>query len=118
MAPNYSSLHQQLLKKIAGALPKSATKKSVAFVQEFYALSTVNDLEELSPARAASIALICKKIFATRPKSEPKISIEKTSAPEGGHTKDRGIESPHPGKDRNPVGKLRSSRDRGTKRVP
>ena len=84
MSPNYSSLHEQLLKKIIVGLPKSATKKTVDFVRGFYALSTVNDLEELTPARAVSIALACEKFHATRPKVGPKIAISKAKIEENG----------------------------------
>lgn len=89
MTQNYSSLHQQLLKKIIGALPKSAAKKSVAFVQQFYALSTVNDLEELEPTRAAAIALACETFAATRAKTGPKIHIEQTNLAEGSRSVSR-----------------------------
>ena len=77
MAPNYSSLHQQLLNKIIEALPATASKKTVNFVRDFYALSTVNDLEDLPAKRAASIALTSEKFFASRSKAGPKISITK-----------------------------------------
>ena len=83
MAPNYSSLHDLLLKKIIASLPKGTAKKTVEFVRQFYALSTVNDLEELAPERAVAIALQCEKFFASRPKSGPKISIEKTKISDG-----------------------------------
>jgi glutamate dehydrogenase len=75
MAPNYSSLHQHLLNKIIAAVPRSAGKKSLDFVRSFYALSPVNELEELSPERAASIAVACEIFFANRGKSGPKVSI-------------------------------------------
>ena len=86
MAPNYTSLHDQLLKKIIAALPKLSSKKTTEFVTAFYALSTVNDLEEITPARAASIALACEKFYASRPKSGPKISISKAKVEEEGRT--------------------------------
>ncbi len=84
MAPNYSSLHEQLLGKIIGALPKSASKTSAEFTRRFYALATVPDLEELDPKRAGEIALTSEKFFAHRPKSGPKIALHKIT------TQDRG----------------------------
>lgn len=89
MATNYKSQHEQLLKKITASLPKSASKASRAFVADFYELSTVNDLQELSPTRAAAIALECEKFFASRPKAGPKISITKTKITEGSRTASR-----------------------------
>ena len=86
MAPNYSSLHDQLLKKIIAALPKLSSKKTTEFVQAFYALSTVNDLEEITPARAAAIALACEKFYLSRPKAGPKISVSKAKVEEAGRT--------------------------------
>ena len=83
MSLNYSSLHEQLLQEITTALPKSASKKTRQFTHDFYALSTVTDLKELSPARAACIALTCETFFATRLKAGPKISIQKTKVTEG-----------------------------------
>jgi glutamate dehydrogenase len=91
MAPNYSSLHYQLLKKILAALPKSATKSSRGFVGDFYELSTVHDLEGLSASRAAQIALECEKFFANRPKTGPKISIGKTSVEDGSRAVSRTV---------------------------
>ncbi len=82
MAPNYSSLHEQLLSKILASAPRKVGKKSLAFIRHFYALSTVNDLEELSAERAASIALACEKFFAARRPSEPKISIVQSKVTE------------------------------------
>ena len=86
MAPNYSSLHDQLLKKIIAALPKLSSKNTNEFVQAFYALSTVNDLQEITPARAASIAIACEKFYASRPKSGPKISVNKAKIEDEGRT--------------------------------
>ncbi|MFZ4541711.1 MAG: hypothetical protein ACOYNL_07875, partial [Rickettsiales bacterium] len=86
MAPNYSSLHEQLLKKILSSVPKSASKKTLAFVNAFYALSTVNALEELTPKRAAEIALACEKFIARRAGTTPKINIEKARITEGKRT--------------------------------
>jgi hypothetical protein len=71
MAPNYSSLHDQLLKKILAALPKSVAKSSREFVGDFYELSTVHDLEGISASRAARIALECEKFFAVPPQGRP-----------------------------------------------
>ncbi len=84
MAPNYTSLHEQLLGKIIAGLPKSTAKTSVQFVRDFYALSTVNDLEELNPKRAGEIALTAEDFFASRPKSGPKISLHKVTVNEDG----------------------------------
>lgn len=90
MAPNYSSLHEQLLGKIIAALPKSASKETIAFVQDFYALTTAGDLEQLAPGRAAEIALECKEFLEKRPeKSGPKIAIEKIRVTEGKRTLSR-----------------------------
>jgi glutamate dehydrogenase len=86
MSPNYSSLHQQLLKKITASLPKSASASSRRFVADFYELSTVSDLQELSAPRATAIALLCEKFFATRPTTGPKISITRTHVNEGGRS--------------------------------
>ncbi len=77
MAPNYSSHHEQLLGKILGHVPKISGLTSRGFVQQFYALSTVHDLEELPPARAAEIALECEAFFKTRKGIAPKIAIRK-----------------------------------------
>ncbi len=84
MAPNYSSLHEQLLKKITAALPKAASKQTTAFVREFYALATVADLKELAPERAVRLALDCEKFFAVRAKAGSKISITKAKVEEQG----------------------------------
>jgi hypothetical protein len=59
MAPNYSSLHQQLLNAILKAAPKSANAASRDFIEKFYALATVPDLEDMQPAYAAHIAREC-----------------------------------------------------------
>ncbi|MDX2094948.1 MAG: NAD-glutamate dehydrogenase [Alphaproteobacteria bacterium] len=85
MAPNYSSLHAQLLAKILAALPKTTAKKTREFVQKFYALSTIHDLEEVSPERAAAIALVCEKFYAARPKAGPKIQIAACKVEEAGN---------------------------------
>jgi glutamate dehydrogenase len=77
MAPNYSSRHDQLLQAILRALPRNTRALTREFVSEFYELSTVHDLEELSPARAADIALRCADFFADRTKAGPKISLSK-----------------------------------------
>lgn len=84
MSPNYSSQHEQLLKKILAQLPANAGEKTRAFTREFYELSTVTDLAELSPARAAEIARTAEKFFQTRTGSGPKISIEKIKLTEHG----------------------------------
>lgn len=89
MAPNYNAQHQQLLKKIIAALPRSASKASQNFVADFYELSTLNDLQELSAQHAATIALACETFFANRPKSGPKISIAKTTLREGARNVNR-----------------------------
>jgi glutamate dehydrogenase len=84
MAPNYSSLHEKLLGKISAALPKASSKKTREFVREFYALSTVHDLEELSPARAVAIAQACEDFYASRPKAGPKIHTARVTVDEAG----------------------------------
>ena len=89
MAPNYSSLHEKLLGKISAGLAKSSSKKTREFVRAFYALSTVNDLEELSPAQAATIALACEKFAAARPKTGPKIHVSRVVLDEGSRTLSR-----------------------------
>ncbi len=74
MAPNYSSRHEQLLKKILSALPASQ-KKAAAFIREFYALSTVTDLESLPTDEAVSIAGACEKFIAKRPRNTDHIEV-------------------------------------------
>ena len=83
MAPNYSSLHEQLIGKILSGLSKSTSAKHAAFIRDFYALSTVHDLSGLASDRAAEIALACEKFIATRNKKGPKISIVRGRVREG-----------------------------------
>ena len=89
MAPNYSSLHEKLLGKICAALSKTSSKKTRDFVRDFYALSTVRDLEELHPAQAVRIALACESFAANRPKSGPKIQLSRVTIEEAGRTRQR-----------------------------
>jgi len=77
MAVSYSSQHAALLGKIIAVLPASTRAKTRAFVQGFYALSTVNDLEELTPTRAVDIAIACEAFHAARPKKAQKSRLQK-----------------------------------------
>lgn len=84
MAPNYSSLHEKLLTSISAALPKGTSKKTREFVHDFYALSTVHDLEALAPERACAIALTSETFYEQRPKAEPKIHVAAITLEEAG----------------------------------
>ena len=84
MAPNYSSLHQQLTAAIAGVAPKGVSAASKAFIEAFYAQATIDHLKSLTPKRAASIALDCEPFYAKRGKGGPKISIKPVTITEDG----------------------------------
>ena len=83
MAPNYSSLHQQLVDAIIAALPKKSRSTLAPFVTAFYAQATVEDLKAIDPAHAATIAQQGWDFTASRSKKGPKISIESSRLVEG-----------------------------------
>ncbi len=73
---NYSSLHQQRIAAIVAAAPKGTSPARKQFIENFYAHSTLLNLDSQTPARAADIALAAEKFYATRPgKAAPKISV-------------------------------------------
>jgi glutamate dehydrogenase len=89
MAPNYSSHHEALLQKILASLPRTAGKKTRDYTRAFYELSTLQELEELSPGRAADIAIACEVFGTKRGGSGPKISIRKLRVNEAGRSVSR-----------------------------
>ncbi len=86
MAPNYTSQHEHLLKGIVAGLPATTPAKTRAFVQAFFAQSTVADLDALAPARAAAIAELAADFFDLRKGNGPKIAIRKARVNEGART--------------------------------
>ena len=89
MTTNYAAQHKKLSRAIMSALPTSASKKTREFVEQFYTLTTVPDLESLAPARAAAIALACEKFYTQRTTPEPKIEIHSTTINDGGRARAR-----------------------------
>ena len=86
MAPNYSSLHQQLIAAIVAAAPKPANASRAKFLERFYAHSTILNLQSLSAQRAAEIAIACEKFYTSRPKKGPKISVDQIKTKDGDRT--------------------------------
>ncbi len=89
MTTNYAAQHKKLSRAIMSALPTSASKKTREFVEQFYTLTTVPDLESLAPARAAAIALSCEKFYTQRTTPEPKIEIQSTTINDAGRARAR-----------------------------
>ena len=85
MAPNYSSLHQELIKKIIAAAAKKCTADQARFISSFFALAPLNDLKEFEPSRAATIALDAAQFFAKRKGRAPAIQIREKKFTENGH---------------------------------
>ncbi len=86
MAPNYTSLHKQLIAAIVAAQPKPAKAARSVFIESFYASSTVADLKALDPKRAAEIAIACDAFFTTRKGKGPKIAITQARVKERGRS--------------------------------
>ncbi len=84
MAPNYSSLHQELIKNIVAATAKKATAEQARFITSFYALAPLNDLKELESAHASAIALEAAKFFQKRKSRNPAIQIRERKFHERG----------------------------------
>ena len=84
MSPNYSSLHQQLIKTIIAAAPKGTSAEKRGFISKFYTSSTVADLKELEIKHAATIALAAESFFAARTPGSPKIGIREIQATDHG----------------------------------
>jgi glutamate dehydrogenase len=83
MSPNYASRHAQLSKQILAALPKSAPASLRKFAEAFFGQSTVDELEQLTSARAADIAQFCQRASAKRKPGEWQI-IQESLALKGG----------------------------------
>lgn len=83
MSPNYASRHAQLSKQILAALPKSAAAPLRKFAESFFGQSTVDELEQLTPARAADIAQFCQRASTKRKAGEWQI-IQEPLALKGG----------------------------------
>lgn len=81
MAPSYASQHKKHLDAIVAAAPKSSTRPE--FFEKFFGHATIHNLDSLSPARAADIALTCEKFYATRSKPGPKLSVTQVKIKEG-----------------------------------
>lgn len=86
MAPNYSSLHQELIEKIIAATPKKPSAGQARFISGFYGLAPLSDLKEFEPARAAGIALDAAQFFTTRKGHAPSIQIREKKLTENGRT--------------------------------
>ena len=84
MAPNYSSLHQQLIAAIIAAAPKPLSDARRAFITAYYAASTVADLKAIEPKRAAGIAIACETFFAMRATRGPKVQVATSYVTERG----------------------------------
>ena len=83
MSPSYSSRHAQLLKLILAALPKKTSAATRDFVELFFAQSTVDELEQLTPTRAADIALYAQRASAKRAGSAWHIATEALALKDG-----------------------------------
>ena len=84
MAPNYSSLHQELVSRIIAAAPKKCAAAQKDFITRFYALAPLNDLSELPPERAATLALDAGSFFNRRKGRGPAIQIREVKLTERG----------------------------------
>ncbi|MEJ0009145.1 MAG: hypothetical protein WDN72_00495 [Alphaproteobacteria bacterium] len=82
MAPTYNSRHAELVAAIAAAAKGTPAQRR--FIEHFYALSPVSDLEQLEPARAAGIALACERFLRTRKPGQPKLAVEQIRHPQTG----------------------------------
>lgn len=86
----YQKQQESTLKKIAAALPKSASATLVAFVRGFYEKTTVSDLQRLDPRHAVAIATSAYSFIERRAGGAPKIRIftptQKTHGYEGKYT--------------------------------
>ncbi len=72
-APAYSALHQQLLDQILAATPAKLSADKRQFVEHFYAMTPVSDLEEMEPAKAMEVALAFEQFAHTRKGHAPKL---------------------------------------------
>ncbi len=75
MAPNYSSLHHDLIQKIIASAGKKLSAAQQEFIGSFYALAPLNDLKELEPVRAGAIALSAHEFFQRRKGNAPAIRV-------------------------------------------
>ena len=85
---NYASLHEDLVRTIVAART-GATAKQKEFIEAFYALSPVSELEELDAAHAHSVALYCEQFIAKRNAQGPKLVVESFRSVGLGHTRTR-----------------------------
>lgn len=83
----YSTLHQELLQSILGAAPGKLSAPQRQFIEAFYALATVSDLEEVESDRGAMIALDYEEFAATRKAGEPKLSVAVAKSKKTGRTR-------------------------------
>lgn len=81
---NYAILHKQRIASIVAAAPKATSAARKAFIEEFYAHSTLLNLDSLSTDRAADIALTCESFRNVRPKGSPKLHVSAITVEEGG----------------------------------
>jgi glutamate dehydrogenase len=81
----YSTLHQSLIDAILGtAKAKKLSASQRGFAQQFYALTTVSDLEEIEPASAANIAINYEAFASVRKAGTPKLSVSVGKSPFSG----------------------------------
>ncbi len=90
VAPNYSSLHQELVRAIIAAKPGN-TPAQKKFIETFFALSPVSELEEIEATHAHTVAMACEKALQSRDKKGPKLVIEQFKSEESGRTRTRVI---------------------------
>ncbi len=85
---NYTSQHQELLGQIVKAI-KGATPAQTAFIERFYGLAPIGELEELEPSHAHALALLCHEFVATRSAKKPKLLVESFRSVGLGRTRTR-----------------------------
>lgn len=83
----YATLHQELLAAILSAAPGKPSAATRHFIETFYALSPVSELEEIDADTAAAIALDCEKFLASRSTKGPKLRITTVTSKESGRTR-------------------------------